>query len=197
MAASSRLPPPRRRRLPRPGQHQPARPRPRHHLPAAHHRGLLRRPLHRRHRARPHLPGSGLKLAYSGDCRPSGAFAALGRGAHLLVHECTFDDELAGDARAKKHSTLSEALGVGRKMEARRILLTHFSQRYPKLPVVSEETLRRGREGGREKDVEVLFAFDLMRVRLGEFKQASCFCRRSGVCWSRGRRRRGRRCRGE
>ncbi|KAK3905087.1 hypothetical protein C8A05DRAFT_31083 [Staphylotrichum tortipilum] len=121
------------------------------------------------------FPGSGLKLAYSGDCRPSAEFAALGRGAHLLVHECTFEDELGGDARAKKHSTLSEALGVGRRMEARRILLTHFSQRYPKLPVVSEETLRRGREGGREKDVEVLFAFDMMRVKLGEFKQAKAF----------------------
>ncbi|AEO58149.1 hypothetical protein MYCTH_2305317 [Thermothelomyces thermophilus ATCC 42464] len=134
------------------------------------------------------FPDTGLKVAYSGDCRPSRPFAELARGAHLLVHECTFEDELAGDAAAKKHSTLSEALEVGRRMEARRILLTHFSQRYPKLPVVDEEALLRnstdggdggnngGSSGGQKKrDVEVLFAFDMMRVRLGEFKQAKQF----------------------
>ncbi|KXX76880.1 Ribonuclease Z 1 [Madurella mycetomatis] len=121
------------------------------------------------------FPDTGLKIAYSGDCRPSEAFAELGRGAHLLLHECTFDDELTGDALAKKHSTLSEALGVGRKMEARRILLTHFSQRYPKLPIVNEESLKKGDDGDSVKDVEVLFAFDHMRIRLGEFKQAKEF----------------------
>ncbi len=118
------------------------------------------------------FPDTGLKIAYSGDCRPSRAFADLGRGAHLLVHECTFDNELAGDALAKKHSTLAEALQVGKWMGARRVLLTHFSQRYPKLPVV-EDVVGDNGEGGR--DVEVLFAFDMMRVRLGEFKQAKMF----------------------
>ncbi|KAK3295463.1 uncharacterized protein B0H64DRAFT_395327 [Chaetomium fimeti] len=118
------------------------------------------------------FPDTGLKLAYSGDCRPSRQFAELGRGAHLLIHECTFEDELGGDALAKKHSTLSEALDVGRQMDARRILLTHFSQRYPKLPVVDERALKT--DGGR-RDVEVLFAFDMMRVKLGEFKQAGLF----------------------
>ena len=164
---------------------------------------------------------SGLKIAYSGDCRPSSLFASIGYGAHLLLHECTFEDELAADAVAKKHSTLSEALAVGRDMRARRIILTHFSQRYPKLPVVSEEALKGGaaasgggadvgdgsdgsdaekkkaddgekKEAGKgkkkasgvvkeeeeeeeERDVEVLCAFDMMRVKLGEFKQAKEF----------------------
>ncbi|KAL2270457.1 hypothetical protein VTJ83DRAFT_2641 [Remersonia thermophila] len=133
------------------------------------------------------FPDTGLKIAYSGDCRPSAAFAALAKGAHLLIHECTFEDELQGDALAKKHSTLSEALDVGRKMGARRILLTHFSQRYPKLPLV-DERMRTGPGAGDaaqaiaadasnadELDVDVLFAFDLMRVKLGEFKQAKKF----------------------
>ncbi|KAK3302573.1 uncharacterized protein B0T15DRAFT_310298 [Chaetomium strumarium] len=132
------------------------------------------------------FPDTGLKIAYSGDCRPSTPFAELGRGAHLLIHECTFEDELAGDAHAKKHSTLSDAIRVGREMQARRILLTHFSQRYPKLPVIDEAKLvgsnddgEDGEDGERGKterrDVEVLFAFDMMRVKLGEFKQAKQF----------------------
>ncbi|KAK0622837.1 hypothetical protein B0T14DRAFT_427746 [Immersiella caudata] len=106
---------------------------------------------------------SGLKIAYSGDCRPSSNFARIGCGAHLLIHESTFDSELVGEAIAKRHSTMAEALEVGRQMQAHRILLTHFSQRYPKFPNV-EET-----------DQTVLFAFDLMSVKLHEFKKAELF----------------------
>ncbi|KAH0541976.1 hypothetical protein FGG08_003608 [Glutinoglossum americanum] len=78
----------------------------------------------------------GFKFSYSGDCRPSKDFAAIGRGSTVLLHEATFDDELQGDAQAKKHSTTSEALGVGVAMGARRVILTHFSQRYQKIPVM-------------------------------------------------------------
>ncbi|KAI9761877.1 MAG: hypothetical protein M1835_008107, partial [Candelina submexicana] len=81
---------------------------------------------------------TGFKLSYSGDCRPSQAFAQIGKGSTVLLHEATFEDELQGDALAKKHSTTSEALGVGIAMGARRIVLTHFSQRYQKIPVMNE-----------------------------------------------------------
>lgn len=55
----------------------------------------------------------------------------------MLLHEATFDDERQGDAIAKRHSTMGEAIAVGKEMRARRILLTHFSQRYQKIPVMS------------------------------------------------------------
>ncbi|KAK4226671.1 ribonuclease Z 1 [Podospora fimiseda] len=156
------------------------------------------------------FPYSGLKIAYSGDCRPSYPFVQLAKGAHLLIHECTFEDELKGDAIAKKHSTLSEALAVGYEMKARRILLTHFSQRYPKLPALptgedgmvavgavrkeirqkeKQKRFRNGKAVGKVPkelanieeglmdvvDTAVVFAFDGMRVKLGEFKQAEAF----------------------
>lgn len=79
---------------------------------------------------------TGFKLSYSGDCRPSKEFAKIGKGSTVLVHEATFDDELQGDAEAKKHSTTSEAIGVGMAMGAKRVILTHFSQRYQKIPVM-------------------------------------------------------------
>lgn len=79
---------------------------------------------------------TGFKFSYSGDCRPSLNFAKIGRGSTVLLHEATFDDELQGDAEAKKHSTTSEAIGVGIAMGARRVILTHFSQRYQKIPVM-------------------------------------------------------------
>lgn len=77
-----------------------------------------------------------LKISYSGDCRPSKPFSTIGKDTTVLIHEATFDDELVGDARAKKHSTTSEALGVGARMDAKAVVLTHFSQRYQKIPVL-------------------------------------------------------------
>lgn len=110
---------------------------------------------------------NGFKVAYSGDCRPSNNFANIGRGATLLIHEATFDDELQGDAYAKKHSTTSEALSIGKRMGARRILLTHFSQRYQKIPVMGE-----GKSG--ERQVAVV-AFDYMRVKVGDMAKMEVF----------------------
>ncbi|KAI9808105.1 MAG: hypothetical protein M1825_004562 [Sarcosagium campestre] len=78
----------------------------------------------------------GFKFSYSGDCRPGAGFAEMGRGSTVLLHEATFDDEMHKDAKAKRHSTTSEAIGVGIAMGARRVLLTHFSQRYAKIPVM-------------------------------------------------------------
>lgn len=78
----------------------------------------------------------GFKFSYSGDCRPSKTFAEIGKGSTVLLHEATFDDELQVDAEAKKHSTTSEALTVGMAMGARRVVLTHFSQRYQKIPIM-------------------------------------------------------------
>jgi ribonuclease Z len=109
---------------------------------------------------------NGLKVAYSGDCRPSSNFAKIGKGATLLIHEATFDDELQGDAIAKKHSTTSEALDIGKQMNARRILLTHFSQRYQKIPVMDSD-------GGR--DQVAIVAFDYMRVKIGDFAKLEAF----------------------
>lgn len=111
---------------------------------------------------------SGLRIAYSGDCRPSRLFAQECEGAHLLVHECTFGDDKQDHAKAKKHSTMGEALGVARNMKARRTLLTHFSQRYSK-----SGSLRQDRVEGEENSV--LLAFDFMRVRLGDFQKAACY----------------------
>ncbi|KAI1632527.1 hypothetical protein F4809DRAFT_627229 [Biscogniauxia mediterranea] len=121
---------------------------------------------------------SGLKIAYSGDCRPSNDFVQIGQGTTLLIHESTFEDEMIGDAIAKKHSTMGEAIGVGERMGARRILLTHFSQRYQKIPSFEQNLQVQPDAHGMEKasqDRVVLVAFDYMRVKLGEFRHAQAF----------------------
>ncbi|KIW31106.1 hypothetical protein, variant [Cladophialophora immunda] len=80
---------------------------------------------------------NGFKFSYSGDCRPNEAFCEIGADSDVLVHEATFDDGMEGDAMAKKHSTTGEAVGVALGMRAKNLILTHFSQRYQKIPVFS------------------------------------------------------------
>ncbi|EGE08326.1 tRNA processing endoribonuclease Trz1 [Trichophyton equinum CBS 127.97] len=80
---------------------------------------------------------TGFKVSYSGDCRPSTRFIDMGRGSTVLIHEATFDDNMLSDAVAKRHSTVSEAMTVGLRMEAKVIVMTHFSQRYRKMPDIA------------------------------------------------------------
>lgn len=80
----------------------------------------------------------GFKVSYSGDCRPSDKFASIGQGSTVLIHEATFQNDMVGSALAKRHSTAAEALEVARRMQARSVFLTHFSQRYQKIAHVDQ-----------------------------------------------------------
>ena len=62
----------------------------------------------------------------------------------LFAAQATFEDELIGEARAKRHSTTGEAVGIGQRAGAYRTILTHFSQRYAKLPVIDDSFQVRG-----------------------------------------------------
>ena len=73
----------------------------------------------------------------------------------------------------KRHRTVGEALGVGKGMGAKTVVLTHFSQRYPKiLPFIDGG---RGEEGVAQTSVaaKVVVAFDFMRVRPGDLGLAA------------------------
>jgi ribonuclease Z len=94
------------------------------------------------------------KLAYSGDARPSEDFAKIGDQCDLLIHEATFDHKEMAAALEKKHSTTSEAIELSKKMRAKFTILTHFSQKYPKIPYFTNEF-----------DETVGFAFDNMAIR--------------------------------
>ena len=81
-----------------------------------------------------------LKLVYSGDTRPCEHLIAAGKDATVLIHEATFEDGMEKEAKKKRHSTVSQALEVGRKMNAHRVILTHFSARYSKSSPCSDKT---------------------------------------------------------
>jgi len=106
----------------------------------------------------------GLKVTYSGDTLPCDDLVRLGSGSDILVHEATMEDELKSEALMKMHSTVSQAIEIGQKMKAGFTILTHFSQRYAKVPIVDESLENVG------------IAFDNMTISLDDPRRIS-LCR--------------------
>ena len=79
-----------------------------------------------------------MKLVYSGDTRPCPRLIEIGADTTILIHEATFEDTKQEEAIMKRHSTMSEAYQVGVEMKAFRTIFTHFSQRYPGVPLLAK-----------------------------------------------------------
>lgn len=132
-------------------------------------------------------------LCYSGDTRPSERLVqvcnaytesvsknvSIDKGGttsnnkckiSLLIHEATFDDDEKGQQEAvqKRHSTVSDALGISKRIETKSLILTHFSQRYPKLPpsYISKEKLQRKSSIDSERKISIVSAYDGMVLPL-------------------------------
>ncbi|MFB0558420.1 MAG: ribonuclease Z [Candidatus Bathyarchaeia archaeon] len=100
----------------------------------------------------------GLKLAYSGDTRPTEAFSNAAEGADLMIHEATFDDSLDEKAGENGHSTATKAAEVARAAGVGLLILTHISSRYPDVSVLLEEA--------KKVFQETKIAEDLMEIEL-------------------------------
>jgi ribonuclease Z len=74
-------------------------------------------------------PGQG--FAFIMDTRLCDAAIELARGADLVVAESTFLTSEAAEAARYGHMTAADAATLAREAGARRLVLTHFSQRYP------------------------------------------------------------------
>jgi ribonuclease Z len=104
----------------------------------------------------PSRPGK--SVAYCLDTRPCAASIELARGVDLLIHEATYTEELAAEAREYGHSTAAQAARTARDAGARRLLITHFSTRYPDPAVLLEEA--------RAIFPETILAEDLMEIQV-------------------------------
>ena len=74
-------------------------------------------------------PRPGRKIVYTGDTRPFKGFVKFADGADLLIHDATFDDDLAERAEEDGHSTSSQAAENAKKAKVKRLVLTHISAR--------------------------------------------------------------------
>lgn len=82
---------------------------------------------------------------------------ALASGVDLLVIESTFLAEDAQTAAQSGHLTAGQAAMVARECRVRRLVLTHFSQRYP-------DATRFLDEARKEFDGDIVVAEDLTRI---------------------------------
>ena len=83
----------------------------------------------------------GYKIVYSGDTRPTENLIDLGKDEEptdLLIHEATMEHHMLEDAKVKRHTTFTESIEIAQKMEAKNAIMTHFSQRYSKIPPLEE-----------------------------------------------------------
>ena len=82
---------------------------------------------------------AGKSIAYCLDTRPCKTSVELARGVDLLIHEATYTEELVEEAREYGHSTAAQAGRIAVESGARRLLMTHFSTRYPDPTPLLEE----------------------------------------------------------
>jgi len=76
-------------------------------------------------------PRPGRRVIYTGDTRPvTGNILEICRGADLIIHDSTYDDESLDRAREVFHSTAGEAGMVAEAVGARMLALVHMSSRY-------------------------------------------------------------------
>ena len=99
----------------------------------------------------------GQRFAFVMDTRLCDAVYGLADGADLLVIESTYLDRDADLAAEHAHMTAGQAAAVASRCGVRRLVLTHFSQRY-------EDLTAFGEEAARHFDGEIVVATDLARV---------------------------------
>jgi ribonuclease Z len=84
-------------------------------------------------------PRPGKVVSYCLDTRPCVNAVKLSENADWLIHEATFTQDLLEESHHFGHSTAIQAAEIARKANARRLLLTHFSSRFPDTRPLLEE----------------------------------------------------------
>jgi len=100
----------------------------------------------------------GRKIAYVADSEPNKNSTLLAKDADLLISESTYatKEELKGEDY--KHMTAKQAAQLAHMSHAKKLVLTHFSQRYK----TTDEVL----ENAKDIFPNTIAAFDFMKVRL-------------------------------
>jgi ribonuclease Z len=88
------------------------------------------------------------------DTRLCDGALALAQDADLLLCEATFTTADAALAHRYRHMTAAEAGRLATAAGARRLVITHFSQRYPDESVLLDEARREFRDVVAARDLE-------------------------------------------
>ena len=81
----------------------------------------------------------GIKIAYITDTRPVQAAVDLARNADALISEAVYTSNLQENAQKFKHMTASEAAQLASHANVKKLVLSHFSQRFKNTQAIEEE----------------------------------------------------------
>src|SRR5262249_35808762 len=84
-------------------------------------------------------PRPGKTVAYCLDTRPCRGAIELANSADLLIHEATYTEALKSEAAQWGHSTAADAARTALEAGSKRLLITHFSSRFPDSTPLLEE----------------------------------------------------------
>lgn len=83
----------------------------------------------------------GRRIVYSGDTEPCSNMVKFSKGADVLIHESTFDENLKSRAIETCHSTAADAARIAKKARVKNLILTHISTRYQDADLLEKEAL--------------------------------------------------------
>ena len=72
----------------------------------------------------------GKKITYITDTLPNENCIKAAKNADILICEATFASDLKDKAEEYQHLTASQSAAIAKKAKAKKLILTHFSQRY-------------------------------------------------------------------
>jgi len=99
---------------------------------------------------------AGPAFAFVMDTRPCASAVALARGVDLLVVESTYLEAEAALAAAHGHCTARQAATIAAQAGARRLVLAHYSERYPHEEPFAEEARKVFAEVVAARDLDVV-----------------------------------------
>ena len=99
-------------------------------------------------------------VVISGDTRPCKSVIDLARGADLLIHECSFPDDMIEFARETYHSVPSEVGDVANQAGVKKVVLTHLFPPCKGREMEMVESVR-SKFGG-----EVICSHDLLEIKV-------------------------------
>jgi ribonuclease Z len=81
----------------------------------------------------------GKKIVFTGDTKQFAGISKAAKNSDLLIHDSTFSETDKKIAKEKFHSTATEAALNAKKSNSKKLMLTHFSNRYDNLNKLFEE----------------------------------------------------------